>query len=409
MTKTKSKRSSPPSMKTSNKRSRNPYPMVRPVTPRAKAGEVRMLRPRFTTSRRELCDLEIHGLYIVEGIFYEGEQVVDLTVVQLKHVMRPRGSHKPFTFQLYGEDLYGHGIKHLRETGTLINAAAPKFEWHYSKSLSFLDSTTNNLVVYHATNMDKVRKWMYVSCPARCEDGWLRTIEELNRLFRSYVSPAFVDHAIVCPVCIGTELMKMQQDLRHQLDATSYVDMEDAMAFETKLNVRRRHLGYEFEQFDERRWGYHFDDMVSEDEFDDYEEGAEFEAWNEANDPNNQPRVRYRPFTNEQISMLPRNLFKYFKHAPSYRDEGKCPVCQENFKDEQHVTILPCAHAFCADGCIRQWLQRFDTCPTCRHRITADQILKPIKPITTTRDTAAAAQEEVDEEMEKKKVGGEVD
>ena len=43
----------------------------------------------------------------------------------------------------------------------------------------------------------------------------------------------------------------------------------------------------------------------------------------------------------------------------------ECTICLEAFRVGQEATRLPCKHAFCP-GCIREWLGRHGTCPTCR-------------------------------------------
>ena len=43
----------------------------------------------------------------------------------------------------------------------------------------------------------------------------------------------------------------------------------------------------------------------------------------------------------------------------------QCTISLEDFSDTTEVIVLPCRHAFTADG-IRTWLQTNTTCPTCR-------------------------------------------
>lgn len=42
-----------------------------------------------------------------------------------------------------------------------------------------------------------------------------------------------------------------------------------------------------------------------------------------------------------------------------------CAICREQFKEKDNIRQLPCEHIFHPD-CLRPWLQRRRTCPTCR-------------------------------------------
>jgi hypothetical protein len=48
----------------------------------------------------------------------------------------------------------------------------------------------------------------------------------------------------------------------------------------------------------------------------------------------------------------------------------QCTISLEDFSDTTEVIVLPCRHAFTADG-IRTWLQTNTTCPTCRGDIVS--------------------------------------
>lgn len=90
-------------------------------------------------------------------------------------------------------------------------------------------------------------------CPA-CDEGWLRSITQLEGMVKDYTIPSsLTNEAAVCPSCIGIDLMKEHQDLRAELEAFSRVsDFGAIVAFHGRLANRRRELGYEFYQFDER-------------------------------------------------------------------------------------------------------------------------------------------------------------
>ncbi|XP_071490142.1 E3 ubiquitin-protein ligase RNF126-B-like isoform X2 [Diadema antillarum] len=47
----------------------------------------------------------------------------------------------------------------------------------------------------------------------------------------------------------------------------------------------------------------------------------------------------------------------------------ECPVCKEDFKNEESAKMLPCTHFFHPD-CITTWLEMHNTCPVCRKAIS---------------------------------------
>jgi hypothetical protein len=55
----------------------------------------------------------------------------------------------------------------------------------------------------------------------------------------------------------------------------------------------------------------------------------------------------------------------------------QCTISLEDFSDTTEVIVLPCRHAFTADG-IRTWLQTNTTCPTCRGNIVPSLTNSPI-------------------------------
>ena len=50
-----------------------------------------------------------------------------------------------------------------------------------------------------------------------------------------------------------------------------------------------------------------------------------------------------------------------------------CQVCFEQFKDEDKFYKLPCKHLFHVD-CILPWLEKHNTCPSCRHELPTDNL-----------------------------------
>ena len=48
------------------------------------------------------------------------------------------------------------------------------------------------------------------------------------------------------------------------------------------------------------------------------------------------------------------------------KEDEKCPICLGNFQDEEMVIVLPrCSHIF-HTLCIKEWMKRASSCPTCR-------------------------------------------
>lgn len=97
-------------------------------------------------------------------------------------------------------------------------------------------------------------------------------------------------------------MTKEHQNLRAELEALLHVsDFGAVHAFEDRLAVRRRQLGFRYEQFDGRKWGYLWDDTLyhSEDEGDD----SQYEVWNEATDPSNGAVLN--PASDATIKSLP--------------------------------------------------------------------------------------------------------
>ncbi|KAK0262976.1 hypothetical protein LTS09_002953 [Friedmanniomyces endolithicus] len=196
-----------------------------------------------------------------------------------------------------------------------------------------------------------------------CDDGFLDTLADLAELVDSsiYASPALMDHQIVCPVCIGLPLLMEQQALRATLDHTSYVDLTAVVDWSGRLAPRRAQLGYPFHQFDEREWGFLFDNMLPSDH-DDGDDGFE-QLPAEMMDPN--AGVPMQPASREAIAALSRMRFGLVVN-PARAGEA-CLICQEDFEVESVVVEMPCGHVFHDGECVEQWLGTVShRCPSCR-------------------------------------------
>ncbi|KAL0483494.1 E3 ubiquitin-protein ligase [Acrasis kona] len=49
----------------------------------------------------------------------------------------------------------------------------------------------------------------------------------------------------------------------------------------------------------------------------------------------------------------------------------ECPVCQDDFKQDEQLNKIECNHLF-HKKCLREWLERHNTCPMCRHELLTD-------------------------------------
>lgn len=91
----------------------------------------------------------------------------------------------------------------------------------------------------------------------------------------------------------------------------------------------------------------------------------------DANDINNQfpldEEIRNETMTLEQINNIESHTFEDVNHVNNYSDT--CTICQEKFKENDTVSLLPCNHVFHKD-CLKNWLLNYNcVCPICRGRI----------------------------------------
>lgn len=121
-------------------------------------------------------------------------------------------------------------------------------------------------------------------CLDTCTNGFLDSLSCLSDMVENYtpemlvyeqsnagVVPAFLEKPL-CPVCIGPGLLKEQQGLQHDLLVNNIMRFTAIVDYHGSVAARRTGLGYQFVQFDERRWGMAFGDMLPEDG-DGYDDG----------------------------------------------------------------------------------------------------------------------------------------
>jgi len=75
------------------------------------------------------------------------------------------------------------------------------------------------------------------------------------------------------------------------------------------------------------------------------------------------------PTSNEYISSLPLlTISQSLLHS-----SPKCPICLDDFHEEEQALSLPCNHIFHpSDECVKTWLKTHNTCPVCRYELPVD-------------------------------------
>ena len=258
------------------------------------------------------------------------------------------------SFILYGDAIY---------TKTRTGPPNDAFISRLSQIASNTDSRDNLGVKLNPSGAE-IRSVLFDNaCPGDCDDGWLDDNAALQTIIgadQMRALPAFVP---VCPVCCGKDLTDEQLTLRGILHDNNFVDIGPVVEFLGRLNPVRQNLGYEFKQFDEREWGYSFEDMLSEDGDDDAGAGwagAGFQAWDEAFDPNANPKTR--PASEATLQGLGR---KAYEEVREKKEGAACLVCLDEFSEDSAVVELTCGHVY-DEECIVVWLGEHSNCPECR-------------------------------------------
>jgi hypothetical protein len=304
-------------------------------------------------------------VYLVVKVAKGAKGIIeDLSLVPLKYSTQAGTSAG--TFHLYGKEC----VPSFFSAGKVDQPSQVGDEY-----ISILDLPSVDSLVFNVSpDGDDVRRAVLNGECLACDgEGWVPCITQLSGMVKDYTIPTSeINEAAVCPSCIGINLMKEHQDLRAELEAFHRVsDFGAIHQFQGRLNTRRRVLHYDFEQFDERKWGYLFDDMLSDDgEAGGDRDDGRYEEWDEATDPNN--GVVLRPASDATIKSL--SVKKYAELKTD--DEVQCAVCRDKFEDELLVMQLPCKHIFCEDTCTTMWLKQHDTCPICRARVPPVKVEK---------------------------------
>ncbi|KAK1073121.1 hypothetical protein LTR74_002087 [Friedmanniomyces endolithicus] len=303
-------------------------------------------------NEKEISELT---LFLVQGITVYDGVILNFDLIKLEFTeLTAKPAH---SYCIFGEDIVHSGTHSTTctcEYSTDMNKLEDEYCLaHYSIRVN---PSGDDIRPIHTSNEGS-------RICTDCDDGFLETLTDLAELVDSsiYSSPALMDHQIVCPVCIGLPLLMEQQAFRATLDQTSYVDLSAVVDWYGRLATRRAQLGYPFHQFDEREWGYLFDDMPPSDH-DDGDDGFE-QLSAEMMDPNHD--VPMQPASQEAIAALPRKKFSEVEN-PGRAGES-CIICQEEFDKGSVVVEMPCGHVFHERECIEQWLGfNSHRCPSCR-------------------------------------------
>ncbi|KAK4541362.1 hypothetical protein LTR36_008120 [Oleoguttula mirabilis] len=313
-------------------------------------------------------------LYLVINLVCEDGAVTDIALVKLQYHASIDIEH---AFQIYGTEVHHD----TAEDCTHLDGSE-------CEALTFMnqlgeDNGLESFTLRLNPDGDFVRTAVLRAglCPAGCGGGWLTSLDKLQEYIHPdvFVSAATVPHQPVCPICIGLDLLKEQQTLRILLESHQ-VDFGDIVEFMGRLNIRRKHVGHRFYQFDEREWAMHFDDMISEASDDDGNAGAaaaggQWQQWDEAFDPNATVNVRYRPASDAAIAALQRLAYEdVAKPVSGGEKAAACVVCMNDYEAETVVAVLPtCGHFSCDGPCTEQWLKQFSNCPTCRKTFATEE------------------------------------
>lgn len=77
---------------------------------------------------------------------------------------------------------------------------------------------------------------------------------------------------------------------------------------------------------------------------------------------------RRNPVSSSAVEKLPTFILKQ-KSVQRFPDP--CSICQENLKEEETITKLPCHHAY-HKSCILPWFNEHNSCPVCRYELPVD-------------------------------------
>ncbi|CAK1365095.1 E3 ubiquitin-protein ligase RING1 [Cercospora beticola] len=295
-------------------------------------------------------------MYIIVSITKDADEIVDISIAPLAFSDKVGAQYGGHNYHIFGDRCgASHECDETCPFATSIKQVA-------SDASVFLVSPTGDYI--RSVIMSPRR------CLDTCTNGFLDSLSCLSDMVENYtpemlvyeqsnagVVPAFLEKPL-CPVCIGPGLLQEQQGLQHDLLVNNLMRFTAIVDYHGMVAARRNALGYQFVQFDERRWGMAFGDMLSEDQ-DGYDDG-EYEHWAEAQDPN--AIVNLQPASKETIAALPR---KKRSEVTFQGEDELCPIDLQSFESDCTLLQLSCGHKY-HEECLVQWLRHHNTCPVCR-------------------------------------------
>lgn len=310
-------------------------------------------------------------MYVVSVILKDAsERVTDVRLAGLTY------SEKVDAVNHHTYHIYGRDVVHHHPTACMDQCSAAT-----SISEIVQDDNTQLLV---KPDGDMVRGFEQTfltassnrRCIAACYEGWLSNAEKIQDMIKDYDAPTLsADKPIppsfqpsICPVCVGADFLKRQQEIQGTLLVAGFADFSDVFDLHHAFASRRRELGYHFRQFDEREWAYSFEDMLSEDEEDDYDRGdyGRWQQWDEAMDPNANPQ--FEGASDVTIAALPRVQHNDISEPGEHE---ACEICMDKFNDDSVLVKLSCDHVDVHEECIVTWLKQSNKCPICRRMVAA--------------------------------------
>ena len=299
-------------------------------------------------------------LYIVVGkLEIEDGAIADIFLRCLDY-QEPRGWETPNTYRLYGDKI------------EVQTDAATHSDMADVVSLTELVRTDSPVEGRISINPDGgvVRSTLRQagSFHHRCNAGFLYSLGHLQDLYPD--TPADLNCSRpLCPVCVGTELVDEQLELRRLVDSGELESAGPATQHVDRRNAALGQLGfvdpeYDRHGFDEKEWGFDWEGMrAGVEEGQNADEYGDDIPWHllppEARDPNHD--ILARPASADAIAALPRRLFGGIVYQ---EDDRHCRICSSELSEETVMIELPCGHFFCE--CLTQWLEHQHSCPNCR-------------------------------------------
>lgn len=304
------------------------------------------------------------AVYIIQAVSEdEAKNITDITLCEMTYCYCPANAQET-SYSIFGDRLLlGHDL--------VISPALRTPSEPFSIKELIEDEEYHCVLTPKCSARDIITTLHDGRCPAGCGRGWLPSQLELRNVLGEW-KRALPDYAPVCPVCMGRDLAMEQYSLREELDLSEHgaMDLGKVVEFMGRLNTARVALGYPFKQFDEREWGYVFDDMLSEDDGDEQSVDGDggWGYYGEAMDPSG--GVVATPAADEAVTALPRKTFAELKESTA-EGTAECLICREAFEDAAVVAVMPCGHFFCEEGCLLSWLKQSNSCPACRTKLPA--------------------------------------